>query len=66
MIHKEPDIILPETLDTLKGFVNHIKADFITHAYPLVSPLVREERLSLASIEDIGAMKLNAIAHKGF
>lgn len=51
--------------NTLKGFVQNIKVDFLTHAYPLVRPLVQEEGLSLASLEDIGAMKLNAIAHSG-
>jgi predicted nucleotidyltransferase component of viral defense system len=51
--------------NTLKGFINSIKVDFLTHAYPLVRTLVQEEGLSLASMEDIGAMKLNAIAHSG-
>ena len=51
--------------NTLKGFVQNVKVDFITHAYPLVRPLLKEEGLALASLEDIGAMKLNAIAHSG-
>ena len=49
----------------LKGFTNEIKTDFITHDYPLVKPLVIHQSLRLASLEDIGAMKLNAIAHAG-
>lgn len=51
--------------NTLKGFVQNIKVDFLTHAYPLVRSLVHGEGLSLAALEDIGAMKLNAIAHSG-
>jgi len=51
--------------NTLKGFIRNIKVDFITHAHPLVNPLIVEETLLLASLEDIGAMKLNAIAHSG-
>ncbi len=51
--------------NTLKGFVENLKIDFLTHAYPLVEPLVRKENLSLASLPDISAMKLNAIAHSG-
>ena len=51
--------------NTLKGFVQDIKVDMLTHAYPLVRSLVQEEGLSLAALEDIGAMKLNAIAHSG-
>ncbi len=51
--------------NTLKGFVQNVKVDFLTHAYPLIRPLVKTEGLSLAALEDIGAMKLNAIAHSG-
>ncbi len=51
--------------NTLKGFVKNVKIDFLTHAYPLVKPLVQEAGLSLASLHDIGAMKLNAIARSG-
>lgn len=56
------DYIAP---NTLKGFVNGIKVDFITHAYEWVGPPVQEGGISLASLEDIAAMKLNAIAHSG-
>lgn len=52
-------------VNTLKGYIQNIKVDFLTHAYSLVNPLVQEDGLSLASLEDIGAMKLNAIAHSG-
>jgi len=51
--------------NTLKGITNNVKTDFITHNYKLVNPLITQESLRLASIEDIGAMKLNAIAHSG-
>ena len=51
--------------NTLKGFIQNIKVDFLTHAFPFVRPLVKEEGVSLASLEDIGAMKLDAIAHSG-
>lgn len=52
-------------VNTLKGFIQNVKVDFLTHAYPLVKPLNKLDKLSLASLEDIGAMKLNAIAHSG-
>jgi predicted nucleotidyltransferase component of viral defense system len=51
--------------NTLKGFVQNIKVDFLTHAYPLVNHILREEGLLIATLEDIGAMKLNAIARNG-
>jgi len=51
--------------NTLKGFIQNIKVDLLTHPYPLVNSPVQEEGLLLASVLDIGAMKLNAIAHSG-
>lgn len=51
--------------NTLKGFSNGIKIDFITHAYRLVDPLIKEENIRLAGLKDIAAMKLNAIAGNG-
>ncbi len=56
------DFIAP---NTLKGFIEDVKVDFITHPYPLVQALIEEEAVRLASIVDIAAMKLNAIAHSG-
>jgi predicted nucleotidyltransferase component of viral defense system len=54
--------ILP---NTLLGFAGSTKVDFIAHQYPLVSPLVDTEGFRMAAIEDIAAMKLNAIVHSG-
>ena len=51
--------------NTLLGFIEEVKVDFITHAYPLVEPLLIEEGVRLASLMDIAAMKLNAIALSG-
>src|SRR5690606_2443882 len=39
--------------------------DFITHAYPLVKEFRLDEGIRLASLEDIAAMKLNAIVGNG-
>lgn len=51
--------------NTLKGFINGVKVDFIMHHYPLVNPLEIYNPYRLASLQDIGAMKLNAIGHSG-
>jgi len=51
--------------NTLKGFLDSIKIDFITHAYPLVAPILIENNIRLYAIKDIAAMKLNAIAGNG-
>lgn len=54
-----------QSKNILKGEIQSIKVDFITHNYPLVKSLVQEEGLRMASPEDIAAMKLNAIAGNG-
>ena len=51
--------------NTLKGEINGVQVDVLTHAYPLVNELKTDEGIRLASIEDIAAMKLNAIVGNG-
>jgi hypothetical protein len=49
----------------LFGFVNDIKVDLIAHQYPLIQPLQEIEEIRMASLQDIGAMKLHAIVQNG-
>ncbi len=51
--------------NTMIGVIDGVKTDFITHAYPLVNPLLELEGLRMATLQDIAAMKLNAISHSG-
>ena len=51
--------------NTLKGFINGIKIDVLTHSYPLVEPVLTENNVRMYSIKDISAMKLNAIVGNG-
>lgn len=51
--------------NTLLGFIEETKVDFVAHQYPLVHPLIQSEGFRFTSIEDIAAMKLNAIVHSG-
>lgn len=51
--------------NTLKGIVNGIFVDIITHDYPLVSDCVRESGMALYSEKDIAAMKVNVITGDG-
>lgn len=51
--------------NTIRGSIKGVKIDLIRHGYPLVHPLIIQDGLRLASMEDIAAMKLNAIAHSG-
>ncbi len=51
---------------TLMGYVDDIKVDFITHAYPsLEETFTTDEGIRMLSIRDIAAMKLSAIAGNG-
>ncbi len=50
---------------TVKGEVEGVQVDCIAHAYPWLKPFAVEEGVRLASLEDICAMKLNAIAGNG-
>ncbi len=49
----------------MKGSISEIKIDFISHKYTLVKPIKLIEKIRLYSVEDIAAMKLNAIAGNG-
>jgi len=54
-----------QSKNTLKGQINNVQTDLITHAYPLVKSLQIVAGIRLASLEDIAAMKLNAIISNG-
>ena len=51
--------------NTLKGSIGNVNIDLITHKYPLVKNLRIEDGVRLFSVEDIAAMKINAIAGNG-
>jgi predicted nucleotidyltransferase component of viral defense system len=54
-----------KSLNSLNLTIEGIKADIIAFSYPLIRPLRQEEEVRLASLEDIAAMKLNAIGRRG-
>lgn len=54
-----------QSKNTLKGEIDGIKVDLITHSYPLVKPLLYFDGVRMASPDDIAAMKLNAISVNG-
>ena len=51
--------------NTLKGSINNVQVDIIAHRYPFVKEPELIENFSMLSVEDILAMKLNAIAVSG-
>jgi hypothetical protein len=55
-------MVIQEEKDTLTVMIDRsVKASFFGYPYKLVRPLVSNELISLASVEDIGCMKLAAI-----
>ncbi|MEP7233619.1 MAG: nucleotidyl transferase AbiEii/AbiGii toxin family protein [Ginsengibacter sp.] len=46
-------------------FINGIKVDMLTHQYPLLNKVEKVDGIRMLSLQDIGAMKLNAILHSG-
>lgn len=51
--------------NTILGYINDVKIDFISHQYPPLAKTENIEGLRLANLKDIGAMKLNAICNRG-
>lgn len=65
-IHQDyPYQILYTATNTLKGSINNIKVDIISHRYPYIGEPFILDGMALISVEDIIAMKLNAIATSG-
>jgi hypothetical protein len=51
--------------NTLKGFIDNVFVDILTHHYPLISNPITEDHITLFSKQDIAAMKVNAISGNG-
>lgn len=50
---------------TLIGFVGGVKIDIIFHPFPWLEDAIEEDRMRIASIADIAAMKMHAIINSG-
>jgi len=51
--------------NTIKGSIDNVKVDLLSHRYPLINKPVVEEKIELLSTQDLIAMKLNAISGSG-
>lgn len=51
--------------NTIKGSINGVQIDIIAHRYPLIGPALIQDEVLILAVEDIAAMKLNAIANSG-
>ena len=62
---QKPIQLLSQSKNILVLNINNVKVDFVRYTYHLIRPVHHEEGLRLASIADIAAMKLAAIAGRG-
>lgn len=51
--------------NTIKGSIGQVQVDILAHRYPLVGNPLIIENINMLAIEDIVAMKLNAISASG-
>jgi hypothetical protein len=51
--------------NSLLGSIQNIKVDIISHQYQWLQPAINAEGIRMARLEDIAAMKLNAIMGNG-
>jgi hypothetical protein len=51
--------------NTIKGSIDQIQVDILAHRYPLVSEPLTVENITMLSVQDIVAMKLNAVSVSG-
>lgn len=51
--------------NTLKGIIGEVIVDMMTHNYPLIASPLLVEGIRIASLQDIAAMKVNAISGNG-
>ncbi|MCK4746734.1 MAG: nucleotidyl transferase AbiEii/AbiGii toxin family protein [Bacteroidales bacterium] len=51
--------------NTLKGSIDDVKVDLLSHKYQLILPVSEIEDVRIASVQDISAMKINAISNDG-
>jgi len=52
-------------VDTVIGYIDNIKVDFVAHIYPLLNSPLIENEIRLYSLQDIACMKLVAISDNG-
>ena len=57
--------ILQSSRNILIFNINGVKVDFVNYKYPWLEEIKQIENIRLASLADIGAMKLNAIIGRG-
>ncbi|WP_310992983.1 nucleotidyl transferase AbiEii/AbiGii toxin family protein [Aequorivita marina] len=58
-------VVLKKSKNIIIYAVNGLKVDFVNYHYPLLKNIETVDSIRLVSLEDIAAMKLNAISGRG-
>lgn len=58
-------VVLDTAPGTLHMLLNQVRLSFFHYAYPLITPTVEYQGLTMASLHDISLMKIVAISHRG-
>ena len=51
--------------NTISGYIDNIKVEFLTHEYDLIEPISVIDGIRIAGLKELAALKLNAIAGRG-
>ncbi len=51
--------------NTVLGWIEGVRIDCMAHRYPALAEPIQQDGIRMYSVEDIAAMKLNAIANRG-
>ena len=65
LIDNHDATILNARHNFLTGHINGVRLDMVLHNYPHVNPVLEPEGIRMLSMEDIAAMKINAIVGNG-
>lgn len=60
-----PDSITGQAAGTLQLRINNVKVEFLKHTYPELAVVDLIQGVRMWSLEDVAAMKLNAISNRG-
>lgn len=61
----DPSCITGIAEGTLQIRINNIKIEFLKHSYPALREIEQHNDIKLWSLEDVAAMKINAIVNRG-
>jgi hypothetical protein len=57
--------IIREKKNSMVCFIQNVKLDILTHAYPLIKPKQVIDGIRMPALDEIGAMKLHAVFQSG-